>query len=83
MQTSGIGLGANSNFINNANIPQMAESVWLQMEAVAVVTGTQVQTQEKFYQNTVNIGRNETSVQMILRFNNVYAVTEMVQQRRS
>ena len=47
MQT-GIGLGANSNFINNATFTDGRISLVADGEVVAVVTGTQVQTQEKF-----------------------------------
>ena len=76
---SGIGLGANSNFINNATFTDGRISLVADGEVVAVVTGTTGSNTGEILPgtNTVNIGRNETSpgANDFLRFNNVYAVT--------
>ncbi len=76
---SGIGLGANSNFINNATFTDGRISMVADGEVVAVVTGTTGSNTGEILPgtNTVNIGRNETSLGAndFLRFNNVYATT--------
>ena len=76
---SGIGLGANSNFINNATFTDGRISLVADGEVVAVVTGTTGSNTGEILPgtNTVNIGRNETTpgANDFLRFNNVYAVT--------
>ena len=76
---SGIGLGANSNFINNATFTDGRISLVADGEVVAVVTGTTGSNSGEILPgtNTVNIGRDETSpgANDFLRFNNVFAVT--------
>ena len=76
---SGIGLGANSNFINNATFTDGRISFVADGEVVAVVSGTTGSNAGEILPGTanVNIGRDETSpgANDFLRFNNVYAVT--------
>ena len=76
---SGIGLGANSNFINNATFTDGRIGFVADGEVVAVISGTTGSNAGEILPGTanVNIGRNETSpgANDFLRFNNVYAVT--------
>ena len=76
---SGIGLGANSNFINNATFTDGRIGFVADGEVVAVISGTTGANAGEILPGTanVNIGRDETSpgANDFLRFNNVFAVT--------
>jgi hypothetical protein len=76
---SGIGLGANSPFINNSTFTDGRISFVADGEVVAVMTGTTGSNVGEILPgtNAVNIGRDETTpgANDFLRFNNMYAVT--------
>lgn len=76
---SGIGLGANSPFINNNTFTDGRISFVADGEVVAVMTGTTGSNVGEILpgSNAVNIGRDETTpgANDFLRFNNMYAVT--------